>query len=88
MLAGSNFLLFLELTNHYSPFISIVLSAKLAPEVVIHAFKYLKYGTGASGCFDFFLMVNSCQTTLQISIKFLIECSFHFTSSQNWGMST
>lgn len=54
MLAGSNFLLFLELTNHYSPFISIALSAKLAPEVVISAFKYLKYGTSASGCFDFF----------------------------------
>lgn len=54
MLAGSNFHLFLELTNHSSPFISIVLSAKLAPEVVISVFKYLQYGTIVSGCFDFF----------------------------------
>lgn len=39
--AGTNFHLFLKLTNHSSLFISIVSSVELAHEVVISVFKYL-----------------------------------------------
>lgn len=54
MLAGSNFHLFLELMNHSSQFVSIVLSAKLALEVVISVFKYLQYVTTGFRLFSFY----------------------------------